>query len=46
MTGDVDVHGRTVRAGDTVVAWCASADGNERVLAEPYRVLPRTASTA
>lgn len=36
-TRDVDIHGRTVRAGDKVVAWFASANRDERVFDDPYR---------
>jgi cytochrome P450 len=37
-TRDVEVHGRTVRAGDKVVVWFASANRDERVFDDPYRV--------
>ena len=37
-TRDVDLHGRTVRAGDKVVVWFASANRDERVFDDPYRV--------
>ena len=37
-TRDVDLHGRTIRAGDKVVVWFASANRDERVFDEPYRV--------
>jgi cytochrome P450 len=36
-TRDVELHGRTVRAGDKVVAWFAAANRDERVFDEPYR---------
>jgi cytochrome P450 len=36
-TRDVELHGRTIRAGDKVVAWFAAANRDERVFAEPYR---------
>jgi cytochrome P450 len=36
-TRDVEVHGRTIRAGDKVVAWFAAANRDERVFDEPYR---------
>ncbi|HYJ74959.1 MAG TPA: cytochrome P450, partial [Kineosporiaceae bacterium] len=36
-TRDVELHGRTIRAGDKVVAWFASANRDERVFDEPYR---------
>lgn len=34
---DVELHGRTIRAGDKVVAWFASANRDEAVFDEPYR---------
>ncbi len=37
-TRDVELHGRTVRAGDKVVVWFASANRDERVFDDPYRV--------
>ncbi len=37
-TRDVDLHGRTVRAGDKVVVWFAAANRDERVFDDPYRV--------
>jgi cytochrome P450 len=37
-TRDVDLHGRTIRAGDKVVVWFASANRDERVFDDPYRV--------
>jgi cytochrome P450 len=36
-TRDVELHGRTVRAGDKVVAWFASANRDEAVFDDPYR---------
>jgi cytochrome P450 len=36
-TRDVDLHGRTIRAGDKVVAWFASANRDEAVFDDPYR---------
>ena len=36
-TEDVELHGRTIRAGEAVVVWLGSADRDERVFADPYR---------
>jgi len=36
-TRDVELHGRTIRAGDKVVVWFASANRDERVFDDPYR---------
>jgi cytochrome P450 len=36
-TRDVELHGRTIRAGDKVVAWFAAANRDESVFDEPYR---------
>jgi cytochrome P450 len=36
-TRDVELHDRTIRAGDKVVAWFAAANRDERVFDEPYR---------
>ncbi|MFC6883877.1 MULTISPECIES: cytochrome P450 [Actinomadura] len=36
-TRDLDLHGRTVREGDKVVLWFASANRDEAVFADPYR---------
>ena len=36
-TRDVELHGRTVAAGDKVVAWFAAANRDERVFDDPYR---------
>jgi cytochrome P450 len=37
-TRDVELHGRTIKAGDKVVVWFASANRDERVFDDPYRV--------
>lgn len=37
-TRDVELHGRTVRAGDKVVVWFASGNRDERVFTDPYRL--------
>jgi cytochrome P450 len=37
-TREVELHGRTIRAGDKVVVWFASANRDERVFDDPYRV--------
>jgi cytochrome P450 len=36
-TTDVELHGRTIRAGDKVVVWWASGNRDESVFEEPYR---------
>jgi cholest-4-en-3-one 26-monooxygenase len=36
-TRDVELHGRTIRAGDTVGLWYPSANRDERQFDEPYR---------
>ena len=36
-TRDVELHGRTIRAGDKVVAWFASGNRDPRVFDDPYR---------
>jgi cytochrome P450 len=36
-TRDVELHGRTIRAGDKVVAWFAAANRDEAVFDDPYR---------
>jgi cytochrome P450 len=36
-TRDVELHGRTIRAGDKVVVWFAAANRDESVFDEPYR---------
>jgi cytochrome P450 len=42
-TRDVEIHGRTIRAGDKVVLWFTSANRDERVFPEPDRlILDRT----
>jgi cytochrome P450 len=42
-TRDVELHGRTIRAGDKVVLWFTSANRDERVFPEPDRlILDRT----
>lgn len=33
---DVEMHGQTIRAGDAVTAWIASANRDEEVFARPY----------
>jgi cholest-4-en-3-one 26-monooxygenase len=38
-TRDVEMHGRTIREGDKVVLWFASANRDERVFDEPDRFL-------
>jgi cytochrome P450 len=37
-TRDVELHQGTIRAGDKVVVWFASANRDERVFDDPYRV--------
>mgnify|MGYP001188981553 FL=1 len=36
-TEDVEMHGKTIRAGDKVVLWFISANRDETVFAEPYQ---------
>jgi cytochrome P450 len=36
-TRDVEMHDRTIRAGDKVVAWFASGNRDDRVFEDPYR---------
>ncbi|WP_088319362.1 cytochrome P450 [Kineosporia sp. R_H_3] len=36
-TKDVELHGRTIAAGDKVVMWWASGNRDESVFADPYR---------
>jgi cytochrome P450 len=36
-TRDIEIHGRTIRAGDKVVAWFAAANRDEAVFTDPYR---------
>jgi cytochrome P450 len=36
-TRDVEMHGRTIREGDKVVAWFASGNRDPRVFDDPYR---------
>jgi cholest-4-en-3-one 26-monooxygenase len=36
-TRDVELRGRTIRAGDKVVVWYISANFDEEVFDEPYR---------
>jgi cytochrome P450 len=36
-TRDVEVHGRTIRAGDKVVLWWISGDYDERAFDDPFR---------
>jgi cytochrome P450 len=36
-TRDVELRGRTIRAGDKVVTWYISANRDEEVFAEPFR---------
>ncbi|MFI0451706.1 cytochrome P450 [Actinomadura sp. 6N118] len=36
-TRDVEIGGRTIRAGDKVTLWWASANRDERVFTDPYR---------
>ena len=36
-TRDVELHGRTIRAGDKVTVWEMSANRDARVFAEPFR---------
>jgi cytochrome P450 len=36
-TRDVEIHGRTVRAGDKVAVWFASANRDESIFADPHR---------
>jgi cytochrome P450 len=38
-TRDVELHGRSVKAGDKVVLWFCSANRDERVFEEPDRVI-------
>lgn len=35
---DYDMHGKTIRAGDKVLYWFASANRDERVFDDPFRV--------
>jgi cytochrome P450 len=35
-TRDIEMHGRTIRAGDKVVIWFVSADYDERQFPDPY----------
>jgi cytochrome P450 len=37
-TRDVELHGRRIRTGDKVAVWFASANRDERVFDDPYRV--------
>ena len=37
-TRDVDLHGRTIRRGDKVTIWYASANYDEEKFADPYRL--------
>lgn len=37
-TRDVEMHGRTIRAGDKVVMWFASGNRDETVFTDPYRL--------
>jgi cytochrome P450 len=37
-TRDVELHGRTITHGEKVVVWFASANRDERVFDDPYRV--------
>ncbi len=37
-TRDVELHERTIKAGEKVVVWFASANRDERVFDDPYRV--------
>jgi hypothetical protein len=39
-TRDVELHGTTIRAGDKVLLWYASANRDERVFDQPFRVIP------
>jgi cytochrome P450 len=36
-TRDVDIHGHTIRSGDKVTLWWASANRDEDVFADPFR---------
>lgn len=36
-TRDVEMHDRTIKAGDKVVAWFASGNRDDRVFEDPYR---------
>jgi cytochrome P450 len=36
-TRDVEMHGRTMKAGDKVVVWFASGNRDERMFPEPYK---------
>ena len=36
-TRDVEMHGRTMQAGDKVVVWFASGNRDERMFPEPYK---------
>lgn len=35
---DYDIHGKTIKAGDKVLYWFASANRDERVFEEPFKV--------
>lgn len=37
-TRDVEVHGQTIRAGDKVIYWFASANRDAEMFADPYRL--------
>jgi cytochrome P450 len=37
-TRDVEAHGRTIRRGDKVTIWYASANYDEEKFADPYRL--------
>jgi cytochrome P450 len=39
-TADVELHGRTVRAGDKVVLWFAAANRDPRVFDRPHEFVP------
>ncbi len=39
-TRDVDLHGQTIRAGDKVLLWFASANRDDAVFDQPFTVMP------